>query len=67
MPEAERRVSVRVAAKLYKAAKLKCVEDDLPLSDVVRDLLAGWVDGSIALPQPTEAKPESPKPKRSKV
>ena len=59
----ERRVAVRMSAKLYKAARLKCVEDDKPLSEVVRDLLSGWVNGSIALPhQPTE----QPKPKRSK-
>ena len=45
----ERRVAVRMSAKLYKTAKVKCVEDDKSLSEVMRDLLAGWVDGSITL------------------
>ena len=47
----ERKLTVRLSAKLLKAAKLKSVTDDKALSEVVRDLLAGWVDGSITLPQ----------------
>jgi hypothetical protein len=56
---------VRIPEKLHKAARVKAVMDGIPLSEVVRVFLAGWVDGSIALPQPTEAQPEA-KPKRSK-
>jgi hypothetical protein len=62
----ERRMMVRMADKLHKAARLKAVSVGKPLSEIVRDLLAGWVAGDIALPQPTEAQPESPKPKREK-
>jgi hypothetical protein len=55
-------LAIRIDSKLHKAARLKSVESGRPLSEIMRDLLAGWVDGSITLPQPTEAKP-----KRSKV
>lgn len=54
MRQQDRAMTVRVPAKLLKATRHKCVENDVSLSEVVRDLLAGWVDGSIALPQPTE-------------
>jgi hypothetical protein len=52
----EHKLTVRMSDKQYKAAKVKCVSIERPLSEVVRDLLAGWVDGSITLPQPTEPK-----------
>lgn len=45
----ERKLTVRLSAKLLKSAKLKSVQDDLPLSEVVRDLLAGWTRGEIRL------------------
>ena len=61
----ERKMMVRMSDKLHKAARIKAVSVGAPLSEVVRDLLSGWVDGSIALPQPTETKPEA-KAKRSK-
>jgi hypothetical protein len=63
----ERQMMIRLPNKLHKAARLKAVDLGLPLSEVVRDLLARWVDGSITLPQPTEAQPEESKPKRSKT
>ena len=52
----ERKMMVRMSDKLHKAARIKAVLVGAPLSEVVRDLLAGWVDGSITLPQPTEKK-----------
>lgn len=60
----EHTMMVRMADKLHKAARIKSVELGLPLSEVVRDLLTGWVDGTVALPQPTE-QPKA-KPKREK-
>jgi len=68
MKQQDRAMTIRLPAKLLKAAQHKCIEGDVSLSEVVRDFLAGWVDGTlcVTLPQPTEAKPE-PKPKRSKV
>ncbi len=62
----EHKMMVRIPEKLHKAARIKAVSDDMPLSGVVRDLLAGWVSGSITLPQPTETKPAE-KPKRGKL
>lgn len=62
----ERSLTIRIDTKLHKSARLKSVESGRPLSEIMRDLLAGWVDGSITLPQSAEAKPE-PKQKRSKA
>lgn len=51
----ERKMMVRMTDKLHKAARIKAVSVGLPLSEVVRDLLAGWVEGVITLPQPQPA------------
>ncbi len=59
----ERKMMVRMSDKLHKAARIKAVSVGAPLSEVVRDLLAGWINGSITLPQPTEPQPKA---KRSK-
>ncbi len=57
MPK-EHKLTVRISDKQYKAAKIKCVEVERPLSEVVRDLLAGWVAGNINLPEPAEQQPK---------
>ena len=45
----ERSLTIRIDSKLHKAARLKSVETGRPLSEIMRDLLAGWIDGSITL------------------
>ena len=61
----EHKMMVRMSDKLHKAARIKAVSVGVPLSEVVRVFLAGWVDGTIALPQPTEPQSKA-KAKRSK-
>lgn len=58
-------LNVRIPTKLRKEARIKAISDGVLLSDVVRDLLAGWVDGTITLPQPEP--PTKVKPDRSKT
>jgi len=36
--------------ELHKAARIKAIEQDRALSDVVRQFLQLWVDGEIELP-----------------
>jgi hypothetical protein len=62
----QHQMMVRIPEKLHRAARVKAVSDSVPLSEVVRVFLSGWVDGTITLPQPTEQPPEV-KTKRSKT
>lgn len=51
----ERSLTIRLDAKLHKAARLKSVEIEKSLSQIMRDLLVGWVDGTVQLPETQQA------------
>ena len=53
MAMGEKRVDIHIviADQTLKAAKIKCVTEDLVLSDVITELLRGWVDGRIKIPK----------------
>lgn len=46
----EHKTTLRIDKELYKAARVKALEADRPLSWVIRKLLQAWVDGKIAIP-----------------
>jgi hypothetical protein len=39
--------TIRLTRELLKRARLKAVENDLPLAEVIRQLLALWLDGKV--------------------
>jgi len=45
MSEKKADIHIMVDEKTLKAAKIKCIEDDLVLSEVITELLLQWVDG----------------------
>ena len=47
----EHKMAIRLPRELHKAARLKAVESDVTLSDVVREFLRLWVEGQIELPK----------------
>ena len=47
MSEKKADIHITVDEKTLKAAKIKCIEDELVLSEVITDLLIQWVDGRI--------------------
>ena len=52
--ERERRITVKTTEALHKAVRVKAAELGRPVSEVVRELLAGWVSGEIKLPTKEE-------------
>jgi hypothetical protein len=40
-------IHITVDEKTLKAAKIRCIQDDLVLSEVITDLLQQWVNGRI--------------------
>ena len=54
----ERRIMVRAPESLHKAVRVKAAELGRPVSEIVRELLAMWVEGKIELPEPDEDKPK---------
>ncbi len=40
-------IHITVAEDTLKAAKIKCIQEDLVLSEVITDLLRGWVEGRL--------------------
>jgi hypothetical protein len=40
-------IHIIVEEKTLKAAKIRCVQDDLVLSEVITDLLREWVEGRV--------------------
>ena len=53
----ERKIMVRAPEELHKAVRLKAVEQNRYVSEIVRELLTMWVAGEIELPA-KEAKEE---------
>lgn len=47
MSEKKADIHITVDEKTLKAAKIRCIEDDLVLSEVITDLLLQWVEGRI--------------------
>ena len=46
---AEHKMTIRIDKELHKAAKLKAVESEITLSEIIRDFLRLWVDGELDL------------------
>ena len=44
-----RSLQVRVTNDLWKAVKIKCVEDDTNIQRVVADFLSAWVRGKVEM------------------
>ncbi len=49
MAEKKADIHITVAEKTLKAAKIKCIQKDTVLSEVITELLAGWVDGRLKI------------------
>lgn len=47
MDEKKVDIHITVDEKTLKAARIRCIQDDLVLSEVITDLLQQWVDGRI--------------------
>jgi len=56
--EQERRITVKTTETLHKAVRVKAAELGRPVSEIVRELLAGWVSGEVKLPTQEETPPE---------
>lgn len=54
----ERKILVRVSEDLHKAVRLKALEQERYVSEIVRELLEAWAAGKIELPTPEERKPK---------
>ncbi|MCP4544230.1 MAG: ribbon-helix-helix protein, CopG family [Chloroflexi bacterium] len=54
MEEKERRIMVRAPESLHKAVRVKAAELGQPVSEIVRELLTGWVSGEVKLPKTKE-------------
>jgi hypothetical protein len=54
MTESYHRTTIRMAQNLHKAARIKALEMDTTLSDVIREFLRLWVAGELELPTHTE-------------
>ena len=50
----EKRITLKVTEELHQAAREKALKEKRPLSEVVRDLLIGWLHKD----PPEEAKPK---------
>ena len=57
MTEEHHKTTIRIPQDLNKAARIKAIEMDTNLSDVIREFLRLWVAGEIKLPN-KEEKPE---------
>ena len=55
--ELERRITVKATEALHKAVRVKAAELGIPVSEIVRDLLEGWVAGEVELPTKIKEKP----------
>ena len=51
-------MTIRIDKEFHKAAKLKAVESEVTLSEVIRQFLAAWLDGKLDLPGEEEKKPK---------
>ena len=58
MTETQHRTTIRMARSLAKSARIKALQMDTNLSEVVRRFLEAWVSGRISLPKPEEERPE---------
>ena len=56
--EQERRITVKATEELHKAVRVKAAELGRPVSEIVRELLAGWASGEIELPTQEEKPPD---------
>ena len=50
----EHKMMVRMPEALHKAVRVKAAELGCPISEIVRDLLRGWLSGEIKLPKESE-------------
>jgi len=57
----EHKLTVRISEEEYRPVRVKAAELGRPVSEIVRELLAGWVGGDITLPVP-KSKGESQEP-----
>jgi len=54
----ERKLMTRMTEELHKAVRVKAAELGRPVSEIVRELLSGWVSGEIELPTQEEKPPD---------
>jgi predicted DNA binding CopG/RHH family protein len=54
----ERKLTVRISEEEYRPVRVKAAELGQPISEIVRELLAGWVSGKIELPMKSKEKTE---------
>ena len=59
MTELEHKTTIRIPKELLKAARVKALEAEVPLSKVMRELLTLWVSGEIELPKREEPEQET--------
>ena len=49
MKPTEHKTTVRMPRSLHKAARMRALEEDTTLSDVIRELVRLWLDNKIEL------------------
>jgi len=54
----ERKMMIRMPEALHKAVRVKAAELGRPVSEIVRELLRGWLSGEIELPEESEGETE---------
>jgi predicted HicB family RNase H-like nuclease len=54
----EKKLVIRIDGELRKAARIKALEEDRTLSEVVRQFLRAWLRGELPTPLPEGDKEE---------
>lgn len=55
----EHKLTVRISEEEYRPVRVRAAELGQPISEIVRELLAGWVSGKIELPAKTKGETEA--------
>lgn len=51
-----KRITIKTTAELHKAVRVKAAEIGRPISEIVRELLALWLEGRVKLSETEETK-----------
>ena len=54
----EHKLTVRISEEEYRPVRVKAAELGRPVSEIVRELLSGWVSDEIELPTQGEKPPD---------
>ena len=56
MSKLDHKTTLRISFELFKSARIKAIQENTTLSEVIRRFVRAWVEGIIELPE--QEKPE---------